>query len=738
MTQKHVDHPNGTDQTGAPDQNDRLRECADLSKPRTNVTLIAPGVKKVEVIPCAAPPIKAPEKAALDNIANELSATTLLGLKEWVTPSAVLGALKAAKPTNAAQFEQAFQTAEGRDLRKELFQHLSKPDDYRTAISILENREGQKRVADSLETAMTPDWLHLKTGADKEETLKILKQIKPNELAQFEKDFPKNEGVEHPLRRDLAERLGKGDEFRTAIAILDNRQQEHTTANALQTALTQTHWLMSSPDVPAVMKIIGDMQPKDRVQFEQNFAKNVGDGIDLRSQLHKYLSPAEYDRAVTMLDEFKRSQPPPPVAEAGGTAPGSDINAAAKLKGKSSIGEWLVAFKKLNETVNPTVITDIDPNKVDEARFKTMYAGEALRQGSLYGFGPTQVKNVVQSIYGIEGGGWSTSYTTANMPPRFLADNQEDERLTFRPITSAVGYNQLLEVNTLAIVKDHGTDIASQLLEATKGLPKDDPRAQELGVKAQMMTTLSAVLKGESIPLDIQLSKKEFGDALQALNLDPDVGPLIQGQELGNLFSWYNRRNVKQLVDQILTEIDTKAKVFDSLSADRQAKAIKSIATLAKPTKTEAKVAASLTQKLQALKPGLDDSLTLTPEEKHMLTRAARRANALPATAPENELLTKVKHILGGKITADMLMPAAIELANLAGMTGAEGMLRHPHEPTSNYFSSDGLSGNKIAQDKDGQQLLLDIYRTMQINRTQQYLGNIQFRDAFDAIINRR
>ncbi len=86
----------------------------------------------------------ATEKYAADGVAKELRSTALFGLKSWVEPQNVLGALRAAKVTDAARFESSFQTLEGTNLRQELRQQLTVPNDFRTAISILENREAEK------------------------------------------------------------------------------------------------------------------------------------------------------------------------------------------------------------------------------------------------------------------------------------------------------------------------------------------------------------------------------------------------------------------------------------------------------------------------------------------------------------------------------------------------------------------------------------------------------------------
>ncbi len=119
-----------------------------------------------------------------------------------------------------------------------------------------------------------------------------------------------------------------------------------------------------------------------------------------------------------------------------------------------------------------------------------------------------------------------------------------------------------------------------------------------------------------------------------------------------------------------------------------------------------------------------------------MLAVAQERTNWFLPNDPSRALLEKVTLIQNGKMTPEKLIPAAIELANLAGQVNAEGMLKRPLDSTSKYFSPAGLAANKIARGKDGGTLLADIYTTMQTNRQQRYAGNVQFHQAFDHVIS--
>ncbi len=227
MAKPHSDKPKAAKDDKVDDKShnaDPLSHCADLSRPENKVPT-APGTQSRDA--CKLPPVTIePDKNSVDNVAKELRKTVLFDMKSWVTPENVLGAMRSAHPTDAPRFENAYKQFENGDLRQELRTQLTNPNDYRTALSILEGREGEKQVADKLTTALDRDLTDLRIGPDKAKTLDILKAVKPEDRARFEQNYPKNEGDDRPLRPELHNKLGDSDEYRTSIAILDNRESE--------------------------------------------------------------------------------------------------------------------------------------------------------------------------------------------------------------------------------------------------------------------------------------------------------------------------------------------------------------------------------------------------------------------------------------------------------------------------------------------------------------------------------
>ena len=149
-----------------------------------------------------------------------------------------------------------------------------------------------------------------------------------------------------------------------------------------------------------------------------------------------------------------------------------------------------------------------------ESEFKRVYAKVALAAGLS--------KEQIVRIYGFEAGGNGDYDVQAGL--------EYDKRA--RAITTALGYNQLLATNTVEIVAEKGAQFvrslearAAQLAEAEK---------QALQSKLAIVRRMIDVSKG--VPDDWNeyqmLANTPKGLAVHALNLDLDVGPLLQTQKL--------------------------------------------------------------------------------------------------------------------------------------------------------------------------------------------------------------
>ncbi len=99
-------------------------------------------------------------------------------------------------------------------------------------------------------------------------------------------------------------------------------------------------------------------------------------------------------------------------------------------------------------------------------------------------------------------------------------------------ITTALGYNQLLATNTVEIVAEKGNRFIAELKAEAAALPPEQRNAllEKIDILRRMVTFC------RSVPDDWgaheALANTQKGLAVHALNLDLDIGPLLQTQKL--------------------------------------------------------------------------------------------------------------------------------------------------------------------------------------------------------------
>ncbi len=113
-----------------------------------------------------------------------------------------------------------------------------------------------------------------------------------------------------------------------------------------------------------------------------------------------------------------------------------------------------------------------------------------------------------------------------------------------RAITTALGYNQLLATNSVEIMAEKGSQFIEEFRSEANGL-KDGQR-QALENKIEVLRKMVAFAR--SVPDDWNqheiLANTEKGLGVHALNLDIDVGPLLQTQKLLNSVVFARRKGV--------------------------------------------------------------------------------------------------------------------------------------------------------------------------------------------------
>jgi hypothetical protein len=161
-----------------------------------------------------------------------------------------------------------------------------------------------------------------------------------------------------------------------------------------------------------------------------------------------------------------------------------------------------------------------------EGEFKRVYAGVALATGL--------TREQIVRIYSFEAGGNGAYDVQAGLEYNKQA----------RAITTALGYNQLLSTNTVEIVAESGERFIAVLAARAAQLPASERRA--LDDKIAILRRMVAFAK--SVPDDWneheRLAGTQKGLGVHAMNLDIDVGPLLQTQKLMDSVLFARRKGV--------------------------------------------------------------------------------------------------------------------------------------------------------------------------------------------------
>jgi hypothetical protein len=160
------------------------------------------------------------------------------------------------------------------------------------------------------------------------------------------------------------------------------------------------------------------------------------------------------------------------------------------------------------------------PKRATEHEFKQSYAREALKVGL--------TKDQVVRIYALETGGQGTYDMQSGINPVTRQG---------KPISSALGYAQLLHANSTGELVKHGDAFAHRLtaMAAVPGTPA--ARVAELKAKAAILRKMLRAAR--SVPnawsAHQRFAMTPAGLGIHALNLDADVGPWIQVLKLKGL-----------------------------------------------------------------------------------------------------------------------------------------------------------------------------------------------------------
>jgi len=160
------------------------------------------------------------------------------------------------------------------------------------------------------------------------------------------------------------------------------------------------------------------------------------------------------------------------------------------------------------------------PERISEREFKRRYAIDALAHGL--------TKDQVVKIYALETGGQGTYDMQAGINP-ITRQGQ--------PISTALGYAQLLHANSVDELVNHGEDFSRRLLAKAQAPGVPATRAAALKQKARAVRKMLA--NARSVPNvwreHVRFAGTEKGIGIHALNLDGDIGPWLQAVKLNGL-----------------------------------------------------------------------------------------------------------------------------------------------------------------------------------------------------------
>ncbi len=163
---------------------------------------------------------------------------------------------------------------------------------------------------------------------------------------------------------------------------------------------------------------------------------------------------------------------------------------------------------------------DFVPTPTTEADFKRSYAREALSVGL--------TKEQVVRVYALETGGLGTYDMQSGLHPVTRQG---------KPISSALGYAQLLHANSTSELVRHGDEFIRRLQGMAAATGVSPPRAKELRAKALVLKRM--VKAARSIPNEwyahMRFAPTPAGLGIHALNLDADIGPWLQVLKLKGL-----------------------------------------------------------------------------------------------------------------------------------------------------------------------------------------------------------
>lgn len=185
----------------------------------------------------------------------------------------------------------------------------------------------------------------------------------------------------------------------------------------------------------------------------------------------------------------------------------------------ATIADYLDAAKRVYNFV---------PERVSEKEFKLRYAQEAKALGLS--------KEQVVRVYALETGGVGTYDMQAGIHPL---------KKTGRAISSALGYAQLLDANSVNELARSGATFIAHLNRKLHDPNNSPARTAALKHKLAVLKRMYANVKRLPFEWHVQqaYAKTDKGMGIHTLNIDGDIGPMLQAMKLKTLKDTAEKQN---------------------------------------------------------------------------------------------------------------------------------------------------------------------------------------------------
>ncbi len=490
-----------------------------------------------------------------------------------------------------------------------------------------------------------------------------------------------------------------------------------------------------------------------------------------------------------------------------------------------SINDMVKRFPDLKSIVYGS--TDAQPNltlneSTSDKDFRAQYVRSIQEMSRNHGLTDKQVQDVIIKLYAFETGGDGGFDTVAGMSKKSVSGIFDSIKSLFSdeiPLSdhnyvptesTAIGYKQLIMATTMSNIFTDGKNMSQQLTarasevsdptEKARLLAKADfigklpdtmmQLARDLHLKNNpklredkefkedpekywrkiapwtLFNTLSRSGDPITLPDGRTMTGREFTSSIQGLNVDNDLGPMIQAAQLRSLIQDWSpddtkpedtkpdgvnfSNNLKKALDSFVTNANNQIKQFDESPLDAKIKALNAIIDQAfkgkLPKPMESVMMDTIRRKLtQSFKSGIEPDFHPTEKQfifDNLLLNKVFLDPALDgqslANNPEGQnisrLFYKLNSLYYGGLDAGKLTPAVFELANLLGAPQAKKMLDPAHADwrTVNFTDQRGYKANQIAANRSAAELLLAIHRVQHGPKADESkLGIKAFRELF-------